>query len=58
MQKERVLVTGASGFIGSNLLDYLLEKDYDVIGLSRQKNLPKIHPHLTWIRALHSKFDF
>ena len=24
MQKERVLVTGASGFIGSNLLDYLL----------------------------------
>jgi len=27
MQKERVLVTGASGFIGSNLLDYLLEKD-------------------------------
>ncbi len=52
MQKERVLVTGASGFIGSNLLDYLLEKDYEVIGLSRQKNLPKIHPHLTWIRAL------
>ena len=62
MQKERVLVTGASGFIGSNLLDYLLEKDYEVIGLSRQKNLPKIHPHLTWIRALeelkHDRIDY
>ena len=44
MQKERALVTGASGFIGSNLLDYLLEKDYEVIGLSRQKNLPN-SPH-------------
>jgi len=62
MQKERVLVTGASGFIGSNLLDYLLEKDYEVIGLSRQKNPPKIHPHLTWIRALeelkHDRIDY
>ena len=62
MQKERVLVTGASGFIGSNLLDYLLEKDYEVIGLSRQKNLPKIHPHLTWIRTLdelkHDRIDY
>ena len=33
MKKERVLVTGAAGFIGSNLCLYLLEKDYEVIGL-------------------------
>ena len=62
MQKERVLVTGASGFIGSNLLNYLLEKDYEVIGLSRQKNLSKIHPHLIWIQTLdelkHDRIDY
>ena len=33
MKKERVLVTGAAGFIGSNLCLYLLEKDYEVVGL-------------------------
>lgn len=29
----KVLVTGAAGFIGSNLCEYLLAKDYDVIGI-------------------------
>jgi len=29
----RVLVTGAAGFIGSNLCDYLIAKGYEVIGL-------------------------
>lgn len=33
MKKERVLVTGAAGFIGSNLCLYLLEKDFEVVGL-------------------------
>ena len=27
------LVTGCAGFIGSNLVDYLLEKNYKIIGL-------------------------
>lgn len=30
----RVLVTGATGFIGSNLVPKLAEKDYEVIGIS------------------------
>jgi UDP-glucose 4-epimerase len=30
---KTALVTGCAGFIGSNLVDYLLEKDYSVIGL-------------------------
>lgn len=31
--KEKVLITGVAGFIGSNLLDYLLEKtDWEIVG--------------------------
>jgi dTDP-glucose 4,6-dehydratase len=30
---ERVLITGAAGFIGSHLVDYLLDRDYQVIGM-------------------------
>ncbi len=41
----RILVTGAAGFIGSNLVDRLLEDDHEVVGidnLSRgtRANLP------------------
>lgn len=42
--KRKVLVTGAAGFIGSNLSEYLLEKGFEVIGLDNfstgfEKNL-------------------
>ena len=34
MQINRVLITGVAGFIGSNLLDYLLEKtNWDIVGV-------------------------
>ncbi len=33
MMKKTVLITGAAGFIGSHLCDFLLNKDYKVIGL-------------------------
>ena len=44
MQKDKVLVTGAAGFIGSNISSKLLEKGYHVVGLDnlstgRQENL-------------------
>jgi UDP-glucose 4-epimerase len=32
MSSKRILVTGAAGFIGSNLCDYLLAEGYEVIG--------------------------
>lgn len=52
MLKERVLITGASGFIGTRLTEYLLAKDYAVIGLSRKKDLVSPHPDMQWITAL------
>src|SRR3989344_4811495 len=33
MAKGTILVTGAAGFIGSNLVDKLLDKNYRVIGI-------------------------
>lgn len=38
--KVRILITGASGFIGTNLLEDLLSKGYDVLNLDIQE--PKI----------------
>jgi len=33
---RRIMVTGGSGFIGSNFVDYLIEKtDWQIINLSR-----------------------
>jgi UDP-glucose 4-epimerase len=33
MKKDKVLVTGALGFVGSNLVDFLVSKGYEVIGM-------------------------
>lgn len=33
---ERILITGANGFIGSNLCSYFLDHSYDVYGLVRE----------------------
>ena len=49
MQKLTVLVTGASGFIGSHLLPFLLERQYKVIALTRQMNKVSDHPDLVWV---------
>ncbi len=55
MPNERVLITGAAGFIGSHLVDYLLERDYEVLGMDNfitgdRSNLEHIdHPRFRFV---------
>lgn len=46
----KVLVTGASGFIGTHLVEYLLKHNFEVIAHSRQKRLSQ-NDQLTWISS-------
>jgi dTDP-glucose 4,6-dehydratase len=61
----RVLITGAAGFLGSHLCDYLLAQDHEVIGMDNfvtgsPDNLAHLagHPRFTFICADVSNFIF
>jgi UDP-glucose 4-epimerase len=45
---KRILITGVAGMIGSHLLDYLVEKQYEIIGIDDLSfgKLDNIHSHL------------
>jgi dTDP-glucose 4,6-dehydratase len=55
LPEKRVLITGAAGFIGSHLVEYLLERDYHVIGMDNfitgnRSNLSHIQsPNFTFV---------
>ncbi len=49
MSSSSVLITGASGFIGTALVKFLLKKGYIVFALSHQKKPKLQHACLTWI---------
>jgi len=55
LKNIKVLVTGASGFIGSNLCEYLLNDEYEVVALD---NLATGHKSNLSAVLDHSNFTF
>ncbi len=60
---ERVLITGAAGFLGSHLCDKFLKEGFEVIGMDNfltgsPKNIRHLinHPHFTFIEHDVTKF--
>ena len=42
----KILVIGSNSFSGSNLVNKLLDKGYDVFGVSRSKNIMMFFYHI------------
>lgn len=55
--KERILVTGAAGFLGSHLLAALIEEGYEVIALDLGSALGKITDDVTKVQADISDYE-
>lgn len=54
--KEKILITGASGFIGTNLLEDLYKKEYDVLNIDFKE--PKINERKNvWENVDITKYD-
>lgn len=56
MKKKKVLITGGSGFIGSKITNYFVEKNYNVIVLDnhsrgKEKNIEKIKNKIKIIKG-------
>lgn len=51
----RILITGAAGFLGSHLADYLIEKGHEVVGMD---NFVSGKPENLDILSGHPKFQF
>ncbi len=47
--KNTIIVTGASGFIGKQLVNRLLLDGFKVFGVTRQDKPPYCDVNLTWI---------
>ena len=56
--KNKILITGANGFIGTNLCEYLIKKKLNLITVSRDKQkFKKVYKHIV-ISPTNSKKDW
>lgn len=52
----KILIAGATGFVGTYLIDYLLEKGYSINALSRSKQVSH-HKNLVYFRwDIHQQY--
>ena len=51
MTRPKVLITGASGFLGTHLLDELVKLKYETLAISRSKKKEKSKDSITWLKA-------
>ena len=51
MNKLKILVTGASGFIGSRLIKKLSISDFEVMGLTRSLYNTRLNKNIQWLSA-------
>lgn len=50
MSKIKIIITGSSGFIGTNLMNHFIDKEYEVLGIDIKK--PKINSHLLFFKCI------
>lgn len=57
---NKVIITGADGFVGSNTVKYFLENDIEVLALGRADEPKRLKKHklLTYMKADITKTDF
>ena len=54
---KKVIVTGATGFIGQNLIPYLLEKNYDITAISRNPEKAKRFKWFTKVKFIKADIN-
>lgn len=56
-KQQKIIITGAAGFIGSNACNYFLDRGYEVVGID---NLSRINTdkNLKWIRKHRNSNNF
>lgn len=52
----KFLVTGAAGFIGSNLVDFLLENGHDVVAIDNES--AECHETFYWNKKVRKNWDW
>ena len=48
MKKNRILITGASGYIGSHIMPILVEKNYEIYAISRYIKKDYFKKNVIW----------